>query len=488
MNKILYKIILRQYKEVWEAWKMYLYIKKLEFQTKTLTQILSMRNLAVKLNIFMCRFLRRIIKYWIHVIKEEREYLLFRKKSYAATVIQKYVKRRLAMKYVRILRDQKKYQHVLNSLILIQSLFRMKPIRWRYKKESMRRKRNKAAIEVQKIIRAKLARKLFFVLVFENKIQKSATSIQSVIRRKLAQEKIKQMKLLQLQVQCAIIIQAFLRRCIVRCRMYYAYIEQLKYICAIKIQSAIRRKLVYMHLHYYKQMLYRYRYERDFFAARMQSLFRMFRVRKKYLLYVEYVKSERLKIYNAATRINNFCRCAMARQMKKHLFKERYEWHLYNARMWQEHWSDTDNAWYYVNVETGESAWEPPTSGYTTAYQKLVHSSGELIDDPLLLGGENGLDGKSAIFLMCGECLKRHATQKCEQCRTNFCTLCIIAVHKVKTKLNHIFTPTGLVDCSECETAVAKVFCKTCDEAFCGDCCTKVHAKGNRKFHIFSEL
>jgi hypothetical protein len=201
-----------------------------------------------------------------------------------------------------------------------------------------------------------------------------------------------------------------------------------------------------MRLNYYKEKLYQYRYQRDYIATKIQKNFRMFRVRRKYLLYIDYVHSERLKVYNAATCINNFCRCVMARQIKKQLIRERYEFMLYNARMWQESWSDSDNAWYYVNVETGESAWEPPASGYTTAYQKLMISTGELIDDPLLAGELGGPDGSGVpTFLMCGECLKRHATKKCEQCRTNYCTQCLTSTHNIKGTLPFIYFIFNLI-------------------------------------------
>lgn len=487
MFNIVEKIIMRKCKEGFEAWKVSLYIIKLNVQSARLSRLLSMRNLSMKLDNLMCTFLRGILKDWKTNAHENKQYLIARRLAHAATRIQTHIRSHLARKRVRMLRDLIKYQGMLSSLIQIQAFFRMLHQKWIYRILIVEVRRHRSATGIQKIARGRRSRKLSQALFYKKRKIDSAICIQCAIRRMISRKKFHQLQREKLELQSALRIQALVRRFLVRCRMYYNNLEQLRHLSAIKIQTVMRRKLVYKHLDYYKQLQNYYKYHRDFYASKIISIFRMFRVRRKFLLYMDYVKSERLKVYNAATKVNGFFRCIIARQVKTERAKERYESLVSDARLWTEHWSDNDNAWYYVNVQTGESAWEPPPSGYTTAHLQLMIATGELIDDPSLYL-QTGTDANGASYPLCDECHMVHATKRCEKCYKNYCTQCSKSTHSLKSKSAHILTDTGCRDCSECDTVMANVFCKTCDEPYCGDCCTKVHAKGNRKFHIFSEM
>ena len=435
----------------------------------------------------MSNFLRHILKDWKTNVHQKQVFLLNHKLARSATIIQKHMRSHLARKRVRMLGDLKKYQGMLSSLIKIQSFFRMLRHKWIYRKLIYVVRRKKAATGIQRMSRGRQSRKLSQVL-FHNKLKiDSAIRIQSIIRFVIGRRIFHQLQRQKLELESATRIQALVRRFAVRCRVYYNNVEYLRYLSAIKIQAVMRRKLVYMHLDYYRQLLDHYKYHRDYYATKIICTYRMWRVRNKFLMYLAYVASEKLKVYNAATKVNNFFRCILAKRVKIERAKERYERLVYDAKLWTEHWSDSDNAWYYMSVETGESAWEPPHTGYTTANLQLMIATGELIDDPAQYL-QTGTDSNGASYPLCDECHMIHATKRCEQCSKNYCTQCSKSTHVGRPKSSHVFTDTGCRDCSECETSMGNIFCKTCDEPYCSDCCTKVHAKGNRKFHIFADM
>eukprot|EP00981_Chlorochromonas_danica_P005611 scaffold1160_cov174-Ochromonas_danica.AAC.11 len=176
-------------------------------------------------------------------------------------------------------------------------------------------------------------------------------------------------------------------------------------------------------------------------------------------------KQHRDRLHRAAIVIQKIIRGFMARAYLRDLKRERRAHWIHLARQYVETWSDEYQAWYYYNIDNGETLWEPRREGYTKSDGQLVLMSGEVIDDPTTLPS-------SALNELLGA----------------------VEDGKIKkeggggARRRHHYETLGPRDCEECELILAERYCVSCDECFCDGCWRLLHSHGKRCFHPYSEV
>jgi hypothetical protein len=223
-------------------------------------------------------------------------------------------------------------------------------------------------------------------------------------------------------------------------------------------------------------------------ATDIQRVYRGYRGRVKSRLHVMEINRRRKKIATAATKINNCARRFLARRLLQKMKKQQIAIWMDQARNWVEMWSEDQATWFYANMTTGESQWEPTKQGYTKADGRLVLANGSTVEDPrnFVIAPED--DENRYPQDVCAECSERLSIRSCNECGDHFCTICYKATHSTGTRRNHTFTMLGPIDCSECEALLAERMCISCDEAYCDGCWRKLHMRGKRRFHPFYEV
>jgi hypothetical protein len=496
----LYKLILLDVKRGFIAWTIFVKQERRSDRIKRLLRSLVIRNVILGLNKLLHKLLHENLKIWKEFTHLESQRIRKQRILQATITIQSCIRKAIAKKRVRFLRQRKKYEKLYDSTIMIQALLRGKRLRWKYLKMLDDRKRLQATLLIQRVYRGYLGRKRVAMIRFRRNRNLAATMIQCMIRCKIAREKVKRLRRARLEKIAATKIQALVRGFIARRNIALMIINRRRQINAIKIQARVRGMLSRMNLHKKLRQIEEYRQRRHKAATKIQAVYRGYRSRIIYKIMVFQMRKEKNEKNAAATQINRIIRGFLARRQLQALKEERYENWIVNARKWQEMWSDDSQMWFYFNNETKEAVWEPTKEGYTKSDGKLVLASGEIIDDPnaqtqessdvpvVAQQQEKKKARKTIQSKLCSECSENIAIRKCNECGDQFCTRCYKQTHSIGSRRTHIYTNIGPKSCDDCECLLAERFCVTCDENFCDKCWRKLHSHGKRVFHPFCEI
>eukprot|EP01031_Cornospumella_fuschlensis_P026080 gene26080-31492_t len=487
------------------AWKLYIHQYNACARHKRLVDTIVLRNVLVGIRKRLHKVLSRRVKMWRQFTMSEVQRLR-RKKILDSTIkIQGQIRRVLASKRVNLLRQRRKYEKLYDSTIKIQSILRGKRLRWRYQKMIREIKEREAALRIQRMYRGYVGRKRAAWIRFKKNRHGAAANIQKIIRGYLARKRVRKMRRDRKEKRAATRMQAIVRGFLARKNIATIIVNRARYMYARRIQALVRGALTRMNRAAKIREIQEYKTERRKAATTIQAAYRGYRSRVLYRLMMFQWKQHRDRLHRAATHITRVVRGFLARRYLQELKRERRKHWIQMAQQWREMWSEESETWYYYNVSTQETAWEPSKQGYVKFDGKLVLTSGEIIDDPNAPSDETGeagganIDGEAeektkakkingTSLLVCTECNERVAIVKCEECGDIFCTKCYKFLHALGARRSHHHSPLGPKDCNECEICLAERYCVACDENFCDPCWRVLHAHGKRCFHPYSEI
>ncbi len=502
LQKSIYKLVLLDVQRGFIAWTIFVKQQRRSDRIKRLLRSLVIRNIVLGLQKLLHKLLHENMKIWKQFTHFETQRLRKQRILQATITIQCCIRKALAKKKVKFLRQRKKYEKLYDSTIIIQALLRGKRLRWKYLKMLDDRKRLQATLLIQRVYRGYVGRKRVAAIRFRRNRNLAATMIQCMIRSRIAREKVKKLRQARKEKRAATKMQSLIRGFVARRNIALMIINRRRHINAIKIQARVRGMLTRMNRHKKLKEIEEYRRRRYQAATKVQSLYRGYRSRIIYKIMLFQMRKEKEEKNKAATQINRIIRGFLARRQLEALREERNEMWIVNARKWQEMWSDDSQMWFYFNNDTKEAVWEPTKEGYTKSDGKLVLASGEIIDDPNLAALEQQNDPNAVASQqpekkkvrkvqqskLCSECSENIAIRKCNECGDQFCTRCYKQTHSIGSRRTHIYTNIGPKSCDDCECLLAERFCVTCDENFCDKCWRKLHSHGKRVFHPFCEI
>lgn len=387
------------------------------------------------------------------------------------------------MERVKKLREHRKYMRLYKSTIQIQAFIRGRIARLWYLNRMRHKIEARAAVHIQRMERGRRDRKLARIERRRRDKSRAATTIQNAQRTKLARIAYSQLKQEKIAKMASIAIQTRIRGILSRIRVRAMRDIRNKTLAAIAIQSIIRMTLTKMNMARKREEIAEYKRMRNAMALKCQKVYRGHRGRVKTRLKLVERNKRMRRLNGAALMLQCMVRCRQARDEVRKCKADRLNRWIEDARKWQEMWSDEGGCWFYLNIETGVSQWEPSKEGYIKADLRLVLANGEIIEDP----GQVGKTKKGEVK-RCSECTERVAIRHCNECGDLFCTKCYKACHLTGNRKKHTWVATGPKDCSECEMKLAERMCVPCDEGFCDPCWRKVHSKGKRRFHPYSDV
>ncbi|RYY89813.1 hypothetical protein EON63_00060 [archaeon] len=487
------------------AWKLYVHQYDACMRHTRLVHSMVLRNTLIGLRRRLHKVLSRRVKMWRQYTMSEVQRLR-RKRILDSTVkIQSQIRRCLATKRVTLLRQRRKYEKLYDSTIKIQAVLRGKRLRWKYQKRIREIKEREAALRIQRNYRGYVGRKRAAWIRFKKNRHGAAANMQKIIRGYLARKRVRKMRRDKREKRAATSVQAIVRGFLARKNIATIIVNRARYMYARRIQALVRGALTRMNRATKIKEIQEYKSERRKAVTKIQSAYRGYRSRILYRLMMFQWKQHRDRLHRASTHITRIVRAFLAKRYLQELKRERREHWIQMARQWQELWSEESETWYYYNISTQETAWEPSKQGYVKFDGKLVLTSGEIIDDPNSADGtgegggtargEGEAEEKSRAkkingtkLLVCTECNERVAIVTCEECGDIFCTKCYKFLHALGARRSHHHTPLGPKDCNECEICLAERYCVACDENFCDPCWRVLHAHGKRCFHPYSEI
>lgn len=439
----------------------------------------------------------------------------------ATVLIQSCMRRYLAHKRVKLLKQRRKYEKVYDATVKLQAIFRSKVQRWRYLRLRRAHIEANSASLIQRYYRGWQARRRVQQIRLRRNRHHAATMIGKIVRAKAARRRVQEMREEQRLNRAAIRLQAMVRGFVTRRTLARVLVERARYAAAVTIQRRVRGMVSRKTLHRKIAEINFYRAQRTKMAVRIQAAYRGYHDRILVKIKLKQQRKERLVKFAAATKITTMVRGFLARRLLQTLRLQRFQLWLTMAREWQETWSDEGNAWCYIHTETGEALWEPTRSGYTRADGRLVLYSGDIVEDPRNSnkngndenGGSDGQDSLQRLLQMadtapapgtktaagkgkkawlsaalCTECNDRTAIRHCHECNDQFCTKCYKATHALGARRHHTYDNLGPKDCDECELLLAERYCVTCDENFCDGCWRQLHRHGKRIYHPYCEI
>lgn len=504
LRKGMITLIMLDLRRGFVAWKTFVKQDRRRERMHVLVHALVVRNVVLGFQKILHRLLSQNLQIWHQAAVAETQRIHKERIIKATIKVQSWMRKVLATKRVKYLRQRKKYEQLYGSTIVIQALFRGKYYRWKYLKRMEGKRRETAARLIQRVYRGYLGRKRVAVIRIRKNRHLAVTTIQCMVRCHFARRKVRQLRQLRDEKFAAVRIQAIIRGFGARKNIAEMIINRVRYNNAIKIQARIRGATTRANRHKKLKEIEEYRATRHNGATKLQSLYRGFRNRIIYKIMCFQLKKEKQAQNHAATQINRIVRGFNARKLLEQMKEDRYDEWIAMAKRWQEMWSDDTQTWFYFNAETNEALWEPSRDGYIKADGMLVLCNGDIVEDPNAPTlDENGQPivnfvnpeltekkkvKKVLLSKLCSECSENVAIRKCHECGDQFCTKCYKATHNIGARRNHTFVAIGPKSCDDCECLLAERFCVSCDENFCDKCWRKLHSHGKRVFHPYCEI
>lgn len=489
LSESLYSVFVR--KEVVRGWKAWVGMIAQDKQLDSLRcyiRFQGYRNFSYFLRNKVNAILQRKVNIWSHFAVAETRRIRRNHEVANAGTIQRYFRGYLGRLRALSLHERKTYQSMYESTIILQTLFRGKIHLWRYQLHKRKKQFERCTRFTQRHARGFLGRIRVKQIRKERAQHLAAIKIQALIRGVLVRKVAESIHINHLKDLSATIIQALMRGCIARNNAAKRALAMLQDKCAVRIQTRMRGFLVRSNIDRKRAQLGKHRAGLMRAATQIQAAYRGYRARLIYRMLIMSANREKKLQNQAATTIITMVRGFMCRAQFRKMKADQYEQWLANARAVVETWSEDANAWFYLNNDTGDAAWEPPSEGYTKSDGMLVLANGTIIDDPHDQQEVEDEDDANKREKFCVECTTRVAIRYCNECTDQFCTKCYKDTHALGARKNHTYSALGPLDCTECEQALAERWCVACDEAFCDACWRKVHGHGNRRYHPFSEV
>lgn len=488
MRAALWGIVERELKRGWTAWIIEYKNQKVKSKLTHYVRFHSIRQIAYALGKLVHRVLDIKWYKWYNYAKRESARIKAARELKAAINIQKSLRGLFARNRVEALRQRNKYQKLFDAVIILQKIFRGKVRRWKYVNFKRRKLEDKCSRLIQRVQRGHKARRRCRVLRLHRDKDRAVTMIQALVRGRISRKKAQKARKEHNRLKSVIKIQAVIRGFITRRKATAVQRMMKKTKAATKIQKHIRGAICRMNMAAKRAELIAYKEMRDSAAIKIQSIIRGFCARQRVKM-MNMKKIRRMRKQNdAATTINCIVRRFNARRLLKRMRRTRMELWLRDARSWIEMWSEDSKQFFYLNSQSGDALWEPPSTGYTRSTDKmLVLANGNVIEDPRFAKKDDQQEDDDYQKL-CSECSERVAIRQCNECGDRFCTRCYKSLHATGSRRKHTFKSLGPIDCTECENLLAERWCVACDEAFCDHCWRKVHARGKRRFHPYSEV
>mmetsp|Transcript_16245 Transcript_16245/g.22391 ORF Transcript_16245/g.22391 Transcript_16245/m.22391 type:complete len:1095 (-) Transcript_16245:171-3455(-) len=493
------------------AWRWQLQGARQLLKTGLLLRLVAVRNLLTGLDQLLRRWLRTNWDIWKRTAQEEAHRLRKLRVLAAAIRLQGLGRGFLARRRVGLIRQRRKYQKMFDAVIKIQALLRGKRIRWRYLARVNEGRRRRAATRIQRVFRGRRGRKRVQRIRLRRRRETAARTIQRFARGRQARRRVVMIRKRREQQRYAVQLQRIARGFLGRKNIQTILLNKARFKYAVRIQSLVRGVIVRTNRVRNLREVSEYRAVRHRASVLIQSAYRGYRSRIVTRIKLFQLKKRRKTQARAATRINNLVRAFLSRALLRDLRKQRLDQWISSARNWQEMWSEDSQMWYYTNLQTEETLWEPSSDGYTKYDGMLVLASGQIIEDPAKKKKAATTTTRVNVFgdpieevveeqeepepltdkqlkRLCSECVLRVAIRQCVECGDRFCTKCYKATHATGSRRRHTYTAVGPLDCTECELLLAERFCVSCDESFCDGCWRKVHSRGKRLFHPFCEV
>ena len=479
-----------QLKIGWKAWRLSLEVDHKSSSAQRVHRIIKYRVLSVTWSKVVTKCLRRVLKIWLAFVFYDTLLARRRNENLSAISIQKIFRGHFVRRKKARNKEKRELELVYSALVRIQAFFRGRIARFHYLRMLRLKLEDRSRRFSQRVARGYLGRRNANLLRIEKLKSRGVTEFQALYRGWRVRSNLSTIRRSQREYSASVLIQALARRYLCRTHVRDIKLRRKQAAAVVHIQRTARGHLGRIHLPSILADIAAYRHRRRVAAILVQKIYRGFRAR----VIVRILRREHVRIRNiqdpAATRINAAIRGFLAKKLRKRLERERYRTWMGDARNIKEYWSDDNNCWYYYNESTGESTWEPPSTGYTKNDLQLVLANGQVIDDPTVFAAQE--DGEMVVQLMdsklCSECTKRIAIRFCTQCGDKFCCPCYKEQHSSGSRLKHVWEPLGPRECGDCESELAERYCLPCDEAFCDSCWQRVHLKGKRRFHPFSQV
>ena len=472
----------------WKAWVGMIAQGKQLDSLRAYVRFQGYRNFSHMLNNRLMAIMQRKLTIWSNFAVAETRRIRRNKEATNALTIQRHFRGYLGRLRAISLHERKTYQAMYESTIILQTLFRGKIHLWRYMEYKRKKQFERCTRFTQRHARGFLGRIRVKQIRRERAQHIAAIKIQARIRGALVRKVAASIHINHIKDLSAAIIQALMRGCIARKNAMKRALAMLQERCAVTIQTRMRGFLVRSNIDRKRAQLNKHRAGLMKAATLIQAAYRGYRARLIYRMLIMTANREKKVQNQAATTIITMVRGFMCRAQFRRMQTDQYDLWLTNARAVVETWSEDANTWFYLNQDTGDATWEPPSEGYTKSDGQLVLANGTIIDDPQDDEQENEEDEANKREKFCVECTTRVAIRYCNECTDQFCTKCYKDTHALGARKNHTYTALGPLDCTECEQALAERWCVACDEAFCDLCWRKVHGHGNRRFHPFSEV
>lgn len=411
---------------------------------------------------------------------------MYRRKR-AAIKIQAHWRARTARMAARALRALLEKKRRVKSVVRIQRWYDCCRMRWAYNAMVRAKQQKAAATLLETRARMLLAKLKVNRVRFERKKVTSALLIQCFWRGRV--ERLFAMARLveRLEIKSATLIQAVARGRMGRLRVKKIRRHKVETQAALIIQTRARGISARLRCIRLRQERAKERQRLAKAALLVQKCYRGHRDRLKTRIIMNSIRQRRKLEERMAVFVQAAVRGLMTRKRIRMMREERDEALLNEARQFKE--IEQDGGLCYQNVETGESVWSPPASGYVKTDGQLMLSTGKVIEDPLTnLTPEE----KKARLMekLCSECEDRNATRKCDQCGDKFCATCYIETHKQGARAQHVWQRLGHIECAECEGVpkAAVRWCVVCDDPFCALHWDDLHKHGARAMHPFCSI
>jgi hypothetical protein len=424
---------------------------------------------------------------WNDNVRKMNEVARTKLEEKSARVMQNAWRGRLARLMVQKIKNERRWKLERESATKIQSVARGRATRLNYNKILKERERQFAALVIQCAIRTFKANVIVNKLFDDRDRDLASREIQRVMRGMFGRIKARAARLLRTRNLAANEIQRVMRGTWGRDKFEkrMIFVEQ-SGACVI-IQKHIRRCLAITRCRKIREARERERKKLEKAAITVQKYYRGHRGRVMTSLKMKSQKGINHKRNAAVVKIQSLARGVEARIRVKAMLEEKKEYMMSDARMWQETWSEDQNAWFYLNGSTDEAVWEPPNEGYTKADGRLVLKNGRVIEDPLTAMTDEEKEAKEKES-KCVECEKNEATRMCNECGDKYCSACYSTAHASGKRAEHTFVRIGPIECEECESELATKWCTQCDDPFCSPCFDKIHQRGKRRAHAFCNI
>ena len=377
--------------------------------------------------------------------------LRINRKNRVAVYIQSYFRTHVAVK----LRAKLEYQRKLSRVVVsFQCAYRCYLSKRTVENLKRLNRKKKAVINIQRVVRGVEGRALSAVRREKIIIFVSACSLQRAWRGFIARKLLECLQEEDLKHRASEIIQRYTRVFLSK-NLFRLMKEESK-------RNKIRRNKSILVL----QRVYRA--HRRFVVSKIELAAQVAVARRR---------------FRAAVRIQSKVRQISSKVIVEKLAKKLQRSMILNARRWKEAWNDQQGCWFYYDVETEATLWEPPRTGYAKSDSQLVLENGKVIDDPLI-------GSPDIVHNICSECDRAVATRHCEQCEDCYCTTCFKTSHpQGGRRALHTYVAIGpTIECEECEHKAASRWCIQCDDPFCSNCWEKIHARGKRVYHTFCNI